>query len=102
MTWRLSDGTTVELGGNVDGDSYVAQWLRAELDTYPFVTLGTEPCEPTPLNVADAAQVNRWLDDAVDVLRRVQRRDIRVTARPDDIPPLPPDAPRPTSADVIC
>ena len=32
MIWRFSDGTTAELGGNVEGASLFAQELRAELE----------------------------------------------------------------------
>jgi hypothetical protein len=90
VIWRFSDGTTVELGGNVEGDSYFAQHLRGKLDEGASVMVWPPPGGDIELDAGDAALLNAWLDDRVDWLTRVQGSKVKLTERPEGIPPLPP------------
>jgi hypothetical protein len=91
VTWRFSDGTTVELGGNVEGPSLFAQSLRAKIaDGSLGIHLWPQPCDPVPLDLNDAAHVNLWLSDELDRWRRVAKVIIKLRSKPDNIPALPP------------
>ena len=90
MIWRFSDGTTVELGGNVEGDTFFAQYLRNEIVEGDTVMVRPPPGGDLPLDAADAALLNAWLDQRVEWLTRVQGSTVKLTERPEGIPPLPP------------
>lgn len=90
MTWRFSDGTTVELGGKVEGPTLLAQRLRDELARDPRVRIWPEPGGAVELDTNNPAQVNAWLDQAVEWWRRVRGVVLRIVERPENIPPLPP------------
>lgn len=89
MTWEYSDGTTVELGGKVEGDTYFAQFLREELATFPTVVVRPHPGGDDPLNPDDPAHLNAWLAQRLEWLTRVRGSTVTLTAAPADIPPLP-------------
>lgn len=89
MIWRFSDGTTVELGGNVDGDTVLAQRLRQKLKGRVLVDVWPPPGGALELNANDPALLDAWLRHELDVLVRL--RDLKVTLkRPQGIPDLPP------------
>lgn len=90
MLWRLSDGTTVELGGKVEGPTLLAQRLRALLEQGVRITIWPHPAPSLELDVNDPGLVNAWLDQELEWWRRVRKLDLRITERPDNIPPLPP------------
>lgn len=90
MTWRLSDGTTVELGGTISGPTLLAQRLRAALESGPRVSIWPPPGGDVDLDVNDAALVNAWLDQEIEWLKRVRGLALRITERPENIPDLPP------------
>lgn len=90
MTWRFSDGTTVELGGVVDGPSLFAQTLRADIASGTDVAIWPEPGARVPLDVNDPAIVHRWLEEEVAYWNRVRNVVIRMRSKPDNIPALPP------------
>lgn len=90
MTWRLSDGTTVELGGNVEGPSLFAQELREEIARGVQVDIWPLPDGWVDLDVNDAAILNRYVDRKVAFWKRVRNVVIVVRARPANIPALPP------------
>jgi hypothetical protein len=86
MIWTFSDGTTVELGGKVEGATILAQQLRAVLARpRVLVEIWPPPGGNVELNVNDAALLDAWL--------RAELRDRRhlplTLKRPDDVPPLP-------------
>lgn len=89
MIWEYSDGTTVELGGSVTGDSFFAQYLREEIDTSPMVVVRPHPGGADPLKPDDPAQLNAWLAQRLEWLTRVRGSTVTLTAAPPDIPPLP-------------
>ena len=90
MTWRFSDRTTVNHGGKVEGPTLLAQRLREALTREPRVSIWPEPGGSVDLDVNDAALLNAWLDAEVEWMRRVRGLEIRITERPERIPPLPP------------
>lgn len=90
MTWRFSDGTTVELGGKVEGATLHAQRLRDELGRAPRVTIWPHPGGDVDLDVNDPALVNAWLEQDLEWWRRVRGLTLRIVERPDNIPALPP------------
>jgi hypothetical protein len=62
MKWRFSDGTVVELGGNVEGATYFAQAIRSLIaDPRTHVAIWPEPTETVPLDVDDPAIFDRFL-----------------------------------------
>jgi hypothetical protein len=90
MIWRFSDGTTVELGGNVEGPSLFAQELREciargdqRVDVWP------PPDGWVDLNVNDPAILDLWLERKRDVFGRVRDVLIQLRSRPEGIPALP-------------
>ena len=104
MTWRFSDGTTVELGGKVDGPSLFAQSLRAQFaDGAAYAVVWPMPSSPHAVAVNDAALVNAWLEQELDRWRRISNVIIKLRSKPDNIPALPPppwgDAP--AEADAV-
>jgi hypothetical protein len=91
VIWKLSDGTTVELGGSVEGDSVLAQRLRYRLERGGVrVTIWPPPGGDVELDPADAALLNAWLDAEIEWLERVRGSTVKLTERPEGIPPLPP------------
>lgn len=86
MIWQFSDGTTVELGGNIEGATILAQQLRQDLPralVYPY----RHPCPATPVDPHDAAMLDLWLRDE---LRDRRGAGLKLTLkRPDNVPPLP-------------
>lgn len=89
MTWRFSDGTTVDLGGKVEGSSFFAQSVRAELANPPvLVSIWPHPSPDVDVDLQDVALVDAWLR------HRVSRPSdawmlVELTDAPSDIPPLP-------------
>lgn len=91
MIWRFSDGTTVELGGKVEGPSLFAQDLRESLERGgERVDIWPLPDGAVDLDVNDAAILNVWLDRKVDFFTRVMSVVVKVRSRPDGIAELPP------------
>ena len=91
MQWTLSDGTTVELGGKVEGDSVVAQRLRYLVERGGSrVSIWPPPGGDVELDPDDAALLDAWLTAELEWMRRVEGREITVSGRPDGVPPLPP------------
>ncbi len=90
MIWRFSDGTTVELGGKVEGPSLFAQELREEFERGVQVDIWPLPDGFVDLDVNDAAHLNRYLDRKLDFWKRVRNVLIRMRTRPENIPALPP------------
>jgi hypothetical protein len=90
MTWRLSDGTTVELGGKVEGPSLFAQELSEEIARGVQVDIWPLPDGWVDLDVNNAAILNRYLDRKVDSWKRLRNVIVKVRSRPDNIPALPP------------
>lgn len=84
MIWRFADGTTVELGGNVEGPKLFAQWLRMELDQRKTISIWPLPSGSIPFDKHDPAH----LDHMLGYLSR--QKGVKLTDRPDDIPALPP------------
>jgi hypothetical protein len=97
MIWRFEDGTTVELGGNVDGAKLFAQWLRLELAERKMVFPHPPSAPGIPFDPNDPA----LLDNLLGYLARA--RNVKLTERPDGIPALPPPPwdDSQTSADVV-
>lgn len=90
MTWRFSDGTQVELGGEVEGASLFAQELRRELARGDVqVPVWPEPSQGIPLDVNDTALMHAWLRHRSSIPSRAWMM-VRMTDQPRDIPPLPP------------
>lgn len=90
MIWEFSDGTTVELGGKVEGPSALARELREGLATgQARVRIWPPPCEPHEVDGRDAALLDAWLHHKLDLWRRIDRIDVRLK-RPEGVPPLPP------------
>lgn len=90
MTWRFSDGTTVELGGKVEGATLHAQRLRDEIERGVRVSIWPPPDGDVALDVNDPALVNAWLDQDLEWWRRVRELSLRIVERPENIPDLPP------------
>lgn len=88
--WRFSDGTVIVLGGEVAGTSKFALGLRRELREGAHVTIWPQPAPVLDVDPNDVAMMNAWLDHQVDVAQRCDGLSIEVTARPANIPPLPP------------
>jgi hypothetical protein len=89
--WHFSDGTVVELGGKVEGPSLFAQSLRAKLaDGDAYAVIWPMPSAPRAVDVDDAALVNAWLEQELDLWRRVSNVVIKLRSKPDNIPALPP------------
>lgn len=84
MIWRFSDGTTVELGGNVEGPTLFAQWLRLELPKRKTTSIWPHPSPEIPFDANDPA----LLDDMLAYFAKLHRNPI--SARPEGIPALPP------------
>jgi len=89
MIWAFSDGTTVALGGNIEGASVLAQRLRSDLQRGVTVSVWPPPGGDVPLDVNDAALLDKWLRD--ELAWRQRARGLELTLkRPDGIPELPP------------
>lgn len=95
--WRFSDGTTVELGGKVEGPSLFAQSLRAQIadaaDGEPGalgVHIWPQPSAAVDVDLNDAALVNAWLTRELDLWRRIRNVIIKLRSKPDNVPALPP------------
>jgi hypothetical protein len=89
MIWRFSDGTTVELGGNVEGPTLLAQRLRADIEKPLAVNIWPPPGGDVPLDPNDPAILDAWLQSELAFWRDTRKLSIRLE-RPDGIPPLPP------------
>lgn len=89
MIWRFSDGTTVELGGAVEGPSSIAQRLRADLPTPRPVSIWPPPGGQVELDVDDPALLDAYLRAQLDLWTRLDGLKLTL-ARPDGIPDLPP------------
>jgi hypothetical protein len=91
VTWRFSDGTTVELGGKVEGPSLFAQRLRAQLaDGDVAVHIWPQPCASVSVDLNDAALVHAWLKQEIDLLNRIDDVIVKLRSKPENIPALPP------------
>jgi hypothetical protein len=97
VTWRFSDGTVVELGGKVEGPSLFAQRLRAEIADAEAgepgalqVHIWPQPSEAKPVDLNDTALVHAWLTRELDHLNRISGIVVRLRAKPENIPALPP------------
>lgn len=87
MIWRFSDGTTVGLGGSVEGATILAQQLRETLRRpQVLVEIWPPPGGSVPLDVNDAALLDAWLQWEM----RDRRRLPLTLTRPDNVPALPP------------
>lgn len=93
MTWRFADGTTVELGGTVEGPTLFAQLLREDLERGAHVTIWPQPSPPLPVDVNDPALMNAWLEHMAEL------EGVKLTEAPDNLPELPP-APYTTASDA--
>lgn len=65
-TWKLSDGTVVQLGGEVTGTGRAARQLRddlADLDAGEWVgvTIHPEPAEEVELDVDSPQHIHAWV-----------------------------------------
>lgn len=102
MIWRFSDGTTAELGGKVEGDSLFAQELRADLvENRCGVQLYDGPGGGKWLDRNDAALFDAWLKQEMTRPFRKELK-LRMTERPEGIPPVPPDPRKPpTEEDAL-
>lgn len=88
MRWTFSDGTTVDLGGNVEGPTLLAQRLRAELQEGATVDIWPPPATPKAVDPNDPALLDAWLRQRLGYL--TQARGLKLTLKsPDGIPPLP-------------
>lgn len=90
MTWRFSDGTTVELGGKVEGPSLFAQTLRADFERGALVEIWPPPDGKVELKLDDAAHLNAYLEQEVAYWSRVRNVAIKMRSKPENIPALPP------------
>lgn len=102
MIWRFSDGTTVELGGNVDGPTLLAQRLRVRLEEISTLSIWPPPSQPVPFDKNDAALLDSFLQDELDFWTRVRGLKLALD-RPEGVPALPPPpwAGQPHDASVI-
>lgn len=88
MIWRFSDGTTVELGGMVEGPTLLAQRLRADLAQPQVVTAWPPPGGDVELDAGDPALLEAWLRSELRYWADV--RGLALTLKsPTGIPPLP-------------
>jgi hypothetical protein len=91
VTWRFSDGTTVELGGKVEGPSLFAQRLRAQLaDGDIAVHIWPQPCASVSVDLNDPALVHAWLKQEIDLRNRIDDVIVKMRSKPENIPALPP------------
>lgn len=89
MIWSFSDGTTVELGGNVEGATLLAQRLRQELAETETLCIWPPPNDGVAFDKTDPALMDHFLRGEVDFWTRI--RGLKLTLeRPDDVPALPP------------
>jgi hypothetical protein len=90
MTWRFSDGTVVELGGNVAGSSLFAQTLRDDIASgRAVVQIWPPPGGDVSLDVNDLGHLHQWLTEQIAYWNRVRNVVIRMRSKPDNIPALP-------------
>jgi hypothetical protein len=89
MIWKFSDGTTVELGGKVEGATLLAQRLRSQLAEPQSVGIWPPPCGYVALDLDDPALLNRYLRDCLDYWQRVRKLPLSLQV-PDGVPPLLP------------
>lgn len=88
MLWKISDGTTVELGGTIRGATVLAQRLRDQLPR-ATVAIWAHPSRHFDVHPNDPALLDAWLAERVEWWQRVRRLKLTLE-RPDGIPPLPP------------
>lgn len=89
MIWRFSDGTTVELGGAVEGPTLLAQRLRERLGRIEQLKIWPPPSEAIDFDKGDPALLNFFLESELDFWTRVRELPLKLE-RPDGIPSLPP------------
>jgi hypothetical protein len=75
-TWTFDDGTTVELGGRIEGSSDFAKRLRVGVALVghgdpPEVDVDVLPGGSVPLDLSDASIVDSWLTEEARFHRRV-------------------------------
>lgn len=87
--WRFSDGTEVEPGGKIRGDSVFAERLRAWLPL-ASVTIWAQPSSAVDVDPNDTGLLNAWLDEMLDRENRIEENRVKLTERHDEISPLPP------------
>lgn len=88
MIWRFSDGTTVELGGKVEGPTLLAQRIRDRLGRIKQISIWPQPSEHVDLDHSDPAILNFFLERELDFWTRVRKLPMTLS-RPDGIPDLP-------------
>ena len=89
MIWKFSDGTTVELGGKIEGATLLAQRIRAEMELVENVPIWPAPSSGVSFDRTDPALLDFFLQRQLDFWTRIRGLPIRLT-RPDAIPALPP------------
>jgi hypothetical protein len=90
MIWTFSDGTTVELGGNVEGPTLLAQRIRVGLADEPHVSIWPPPESGSrPLDPNDPALLEAWLRSELDLWTRIRGLKLSLSS-PSGIPSLPP------------
>lgn len=90
MSWRFSDGTEVEPGGEIRGVSLFAQRLRhALLSGEASVTIWAQPASPIEVDPTDTGLLNAWLDHMLDRTVRIDGLGIKMTKRHGEISDLP-------------
>src|SRR5690606_37611635 len=87
--WRFNDGTTVHLGGKVEGASLFAQELCEALADRPGVQIWPIPLKGHDLDVNDLALMNAWVTQQASKPYRRELR-LRLVEAPSDVPALPP------------
>jgi hypothetical protein len=103
MIWTVSDGTTVELGGNVEGATVLAQQLRQELARPGLqVTIWPLPDGKVDLDPNNPALLDAWLREEIAWRNRARGLPLKLTS-PDNVPALPPSpwADQPHEPDTV-
>jgi hypothetical protein len=100
MIWRFSDGTTVELGGNVEGATPFAESIRAGLAKGARVVIRPQPSESVGVNASDPALLEAWLRAELGFWTRARGLRLTLTS-PEGVPSLPAAASDPYDPTVI-
>lgn len=87
--WRFSDGTEVEPGGVIRGDSVFAQRLRVWLPG-ASTTIWAQPSSAVDVDPNDTGLLNAWLNEMLDRENRIEKNPVKLTQRHDDVSELPP------------
>ena len=82
MTWVLDDGTKVDVGGRVRGDTVLANMLRHDVDGHKrgrkiWVYAGAIPGPMAEVDLHDPSLVHEW------IIQRAVRFDVTVESGPD-------------------